>query len=442
MKYISTRGPRGLDIRQPVDFSHALLNCLCADGGVYVPAYAEDLRPWIMYMDENTPFQSIAGSLTSALIKEEFSPIISEAIANQAFPFSPELKKLDNNLYALELFHGPTGIHKDFGLSYLAACLEHVLLMKDSSALIAAPTSGETGASIAHALRGKKRVKAILMYPKDSMRGIDDADCVWNGGNVYPVEVNGTIADCVDLSRRLYADDEAVKKYGLTLANTVNIGRLLPHTFLYMYAFSRLRKQVYSDIFYAMGSDNYGNLAAGLYAWKFSLPVKGFILDSSSTLSCDARGKCCMPDSIVPLAKRGPADPGRPSNVERLEEIFAESAAVMSGLVYTAPVSEEETAAAFRRLFEKYRYFAAPGAARAYAAALKRNGISGGEDSCLVLVAAEDPSLHANTMRLWCGEEPPKNERLIALSEKMKPAKKIESDIDSLIKIADEISHL
>ena len=89
MKYISTRGPRGLDIRQPVDFSHALLNCLCADGGVYVPAYAEDLRPWIMYMDENTPFQSIAGSLTSALIKEEFSPIISEAIANQAFPFSP-----------------------------------------------------------------------------------------------------------------------------------------------------------------------------------------------------------------------------------------------------------------------------------------------------------------------------------------------------------------
>ena len=69
MKYISTRGPRGLDIRQPVDFSHALLNCLCADGGVYVPAYAEDLRPWIMYMDENTPFQSIAGSLTSALIK-------------------------------------------------------------------------------------------------------------------------------------------------------------------------------------------------------------------------------------------------------------------------------------------------------------------------------------------------------------------------------------
>ena len=333
MKYISTRGPRGLDIRQPVDFSHALLNCLCADGGVYVPAYAEDLRPWIMYMDENTPFQSIAGSLTSALIKEEFSPIISEAIANQAFPFSPELKKLDNNLYALELFHGPTGIHKDFGLSYLAACLEHVLLMKDSSALIAAPTSGETGASIARALRGKKRVKAILMYPKDSMRGIDDADCVWNGGNVYPVEVNGTIADCVDLSRRLYADDEAVKKYGLTLANTVNIGRLLPHTFLYMYAFSRLRKQVYSDIFYAMGSDNYGNLAAGLYAWKFSLPVKGFILDSSSTLSCDARGKCCMPDSIVPLAKRGPADPGRPSNVERLEEIFAESAAVMSGLV-------------------------------------------------------------------------------------------------------------
>lgn len=442
MKYVSTRGPRGQNRQEPVDFSHALLNCLCADGGVYVPAYSEDLRPWIMYMDEHTPFQSIAGALTSALIKEEFSPIISEAIANQAFPFSPELKKLDSNLYALELFHGPTGIHKDFGLSYLASCLEHILLMKESSALIVAPTSGETGASIACALRGKKHAKALLLYPEGTVRGIEKSDCIGSGGNVYPVEVKGSIADCVELSRRLYADGDAVKKYGLTLANTVNIGRLLPHTFLYMYAFSRLRKQVYGDIYYAMGSDNYGNLAAGLYAWKFSLPVKGFILDSSAALSCDAQGKCCMPDSIVPLEKRGPADPGRPSNVERLEEIFTASAAVMKGLVYTAPVSEEETAAAFRHLFQKYGYFAAPSAARAYAAARKRSDITGAEDTNLVLIAAEDSSLHADTLRLWCGEEPAKNTRLASLFTQVKAVKKIENDMDSLIKIIDEISHV
>jgi len=442
MKYVSTRSCREHTPQEPVGFSHALLNCLCADGGVYVPAHAADLRPWIMYMDEQTSFQSIAGALTSALIKEEFSPIISEAIANQAFPFSPELKKLDENLYALELFHGPTGVHKDFGLSYLAACLEYVLLMEGSSALIVAPTSGETGASIVRALKNKKHLKALLLYPKGAMRGIEEADCLWNGGNIYPVEVNGSIEDCIELSRRLYADASLVETYRLTLSNTVNIGRVLPHTFLYMYAFSRLRKHVYGDIYYAMGSDNYGNLAAGLYAWKFSLPVNGFILDSSAALSCDAQGKCCMPDSIVPLEKRGAADPGKPSNIERLEEVFTASPAVMKGLVYTAPVSEEETADAFRHLFENYRYFADPSGARAYAAARKRSDVIGAQDAALVFIVAEDPALHADTARLWCGEVPEKNARFDFLFREVKPVKKIEASLSAVIRILDEISAL
>ena len=88
------------------------------------------------------------------------------------------------------------------------------------------------------------------------MRGFEQADCIWNGGNVYPVEVDGSISDYITLSRLLYEDPESVQKYRLTLANTVNIGRLLPHTFLYMYAFSRLRKKVYGDIYYAMSSNN------------------------------------------------------------------------------------------------------------------------------------------------------------------------------------------
>jgi len=334
MKFVSTRSGK-----KQVSFSQAILHCLADDGGLYVPAYAEDLHSWIMYMDEKTSFQSVSGTLTSALIKEEFSPIISEAIASRAFPFSPELKKLDNNLYVLELFHGPTGIHKDFGISYLAACLEHILLMQEKNALIVAPTSGETGASIVHALKNKKHIKAVLLYAKGTMRGFNEDDCVWNGGNVYPIEVDGGIDDCINLERRLYADVDAVNTYNLTLANTINIGRLLPHTFLYMYAFSRLRKQVYGDIFYTMSASNYGNLAAGLYGWKFSLPVHGFITNCTAALSYDVQGKCCMPDSIVPLEKRGAADPALPSNIERLEQLFATSPAVMKGLVYTAQIT-------------------------------------------------------------------------------------------------------
>lgn len=151
MQFVSTR-----DTNQKVSFAEAILKPVPKDGGMYVPASEDNLRPWILHLDASSSFSSIAGSLTSALLKDEFSPLISENIAQTAFPFSPELKQLDKNLFVLELFHGPTGSHKDFGVSYLASCLEHILHMENKKATVLAVTNGETGACIANAFRGKK----------------------------------------------------------------------------------------------------------------------------------------------------------------------------------------------------------------------------------------------------------------------------------------------
>lgn len=436
MKFVSTRNSA-----QQVSFSDAILNCLAPDGGLYVPAYAEDLRPWIMYMDEQSSFDSIAGSLTAALIKEEFSPIISEAIANQAFPFSPVLKKLEKGLYVLELFHGPTGIHKDFGTSYLASCLEHILLMKEGNAVLLAPTDGETGASITSALRGKKHTKAVLLYAKGTMRGFKEEDCVWNGGNIYPVEVDGDMSLCNKLARDIYLQPELIKKYNLTLSNTVNIGRLLPHTFLYMYTFSRLKKQITGDLYYALPANNYGNLAAGLYSWKFSLPVNGFITNCTPSLSQDAQGKCSVLDSLVPLAQRGATDPTEPSNIERLEEVFAASKSVMKTLVFPAPISDEEAAEAYRSLFIKYGCFFDPETAYAYAAALKQNVFNTEAGSAVVLVSCNEPALSANKIRLWCGEEPKMPEHLKEIYKSVKPIKSITGTVEEVEKILKDIGN-
>lgn len=434
MKFVSTRN----SVEQ-VSFSHAILNCLAPDGGLYAPAYAENLSPWIMYMDENSTFQSIAGSLTSALIKEEFSPIISEAIAEQAFPFNPVFKKLDDDLYVLELFHGPTGTHKDFGVSYLASCLEHILLMKEKQAIVLTPTDGETGASITCAIRGKKNIKAVLLYAKGTMRGFKEEDCVWNGGNIYPIEVDGDIETCNKLARDIYSQPALVAQYGLTLANTVNIGRLLPHTFLYMYAFSRLKEHITGDIYYALSANNYGNLVAGLYSWKFSLPVNGFVTNCTPLLSQDAQGKCSVLDSIVPLAQRGATDPVAPSNIERLEEVCVASPAVMKALVFPTPVSDEEAAEAYRSLFVKYGQFFDPDTARAYAAALKTNVFSAEAGSVIVLVSCNEPALSAHTIRLWCGEEPKMPEHLKSVYESVKPIKRIAGTIEEIEKVLKEL---
>lgn len=437
MRFISTRND-SQDIRL-VSFAEAILNCAADDGGMFVPAYAEDLSPWILYMNETTSFQSIAGSLTSALIKEEFSPIISEAIAMKAFPFSPELKKLDDRHYVLELFHGPTGCYKDFGISYLASCLEYILFMQNRQAVVLAVTNGETGASIAEAFRGKQNLKAVLLYTKGSMRNIRDEDLVWNGGNIMPVEVDGTEAECFDMVRSVYSDEALVKKYNLTLANTVNIGRILPLTFCYVYAFSRLKADVSGDIFYAMDAGNYGNLVAGLYSWKFSLPVNGFITNCTNALVSDSHDRCCVMDSMVPLNKRGAADVANPSNIERIEQIFHTNPMVMKSLIYPVEVKEADKIQACKDAFIKYGYVMDPETATAYAAAEKKAELVGEDDGVVVLVARNHPALSKDTVKKWCGECPELPAAVAEIHKPMTPVRCIKADREEIIKLLGQL---
>lgn len=422
-----------------VTFSKAILNSLPQDGGMYIPAHEMNLRPWIYYMNENTSFSSIAGSLTSALLKDEFSPIICENIATKAFRFSPELKQIDDKLFILELFHGPTGCHKDFGISYLASCLEHILLMENKKATVLAVTNGETGACIAKAFENKKHLKAILLYTKNSMRGLKESDFVWNGGNIYPVEVEGNIDDCYKIAREIYNDRDLIEKYNLTLANTHNIGRLLPQTFFYTYAFSRLKNKCFTDIFYALSGNNYGNLVAGLYGWKFSLPVNGFITASTPSLYADARGDCTVLDSIIPLDKRGKSDPVNPSNIERLEEVFCTNPAVLKGLVFPAKVSEEESTNALKTMFTKYHEFIDLQTSTAYAASKLRNDVTNNEDGTIVLLSRNHPSLSQKEIKFWCGEEPQMPEHIQELYIKNTPKYNIQPEKSEIEKILSRI---
>ncbi len=410
------------------------------DGGMYVPANEEDLKPWILYMNETTSFEGVAGTLTSALLKEELSPVVSERIAAKAFPFSPRLKKLSSRLYSLELYHGPTGADGDFGISYLASCLEHILIMQDRDAVIISAVSDDTpGVCVAAALRDKKRLKAILLYPKGTMKGLEERDFIWNGGNVYPAEVNGPVESCYRMMREIYADRELVSEYGLTLANTVNIGRLLPQTFFYMYAFAQLKKDVSGDIYYAMASHNYGNLVAGLYGWKFSLPVRGFITDSTSALGNDAAGRCLLLDSVIPMKNRDPADPVTPSNLERLEEVFAAHPVILRTMVFPAEVTAAKQSQAVKELFVKYGELTSPQTAGAYAAAQSRKDIVDEEDGCVVLISRTHPAFHADTLKVLCGEQPETPDYIRKLYEPVTPKYKIEADISAVQDILNKI---
>lgn len=407
MRFVSTR-----DSSNCVNFEKAVLDCMPRDGGLYVPQNFADLRRYLLYMDGKASFANIAGTLTSACINDEFSPIICEAIATKAFTFEPKLRRLDDRLFALELYHTPTGSHKDFGISYLVNCLETILTMNGKKAVFLDASVGELGASLARAIRGKKNLKAVLIYPRGFVRGLSDEDFIWNGGNVLPVEVEGTEHICHQIVRDFFADRNLVEKYNLTVANTANIGRLLPQMFFYPYAFSRLKEQVNGDIFYAMPCGNYSNLVAGLYSWRLSLPVNGFICPSTDEIKADLSGSCQIMDSMVPLKDREGADPASPSNLERLEEIFSAYSLMLKHFVFPADVTDEEAENASRKLFLDYNIYADKWSSCAFAAASEKHEMTDEDEASTVLVMRDHPALSSPWIRHAIGEAPEMPERI------------------------------
>ncbi|MCQ2240208.1 pyridoxal-phosphate dependent enzyme [Treponema sp.] len=437
MKFYSTR-----NTENTAGFKKAVLDCMPSDGGLYVPYDMADLRRWILYADEKTSFSSLAGALTSAMINDEFSPIICETIATRAFKKDPVFKQLDENLFLLELYNGETGTFKDYGVSYLTAALETILQLDGEKAILLDATTGELGACMARALRDKNLLKSVLVSPKGSLRGLEESDFVWNGGNIFPVEVDGTIEDCRNLVRKIFADRGLVEKYHLTVANTANIGRLLPQAFFYTFAFSRLKKIVNGDIYYAFSAGNYGNLISGLYGWRFALPVNGFIVPSTPLLTQDPAGNCMVTDSVVPIEDRIPADPASPSNLERLEQVFNANSLMIRSFVFPALVSEQDTNEACKELFVKYKVYADRDTSAAYAAAKKRSDVTEDGDGAVVLVAREDPSIDVDFLLHNLGECP---DRDVSVAQAFTPVKLDKpclapDDVDSLISILNSLN--
>ena len=401
MQFTSTRNSN-----LKVSFSQAVRDCIPDDGGVFVPSSIEDMRRWIYYIDETTSFASIAGSLTSALMHEEFSPIICETIATAAFPVEPVVKQLDGSLFMTEMYHGFTGCHRDYGVSYLVSYLETTLQLKGGKAVFLDFTHGGLGALLSKILKGKKNIKAVLVYQKGTVRGLDEESLVWNGGNIYPVEMEGSEAEIKAAISEVFADREFVQANGLTVANTTNVCRLLGQIFFFPYSFAQVKKKFNGEFYYAMGAGNYGSLMAGLYSWRFALPVNGFYVPSTTALARSANGSPVVLDSLVDLKVRGETNPAVPANLERLESFFGKNEMMMRNFIYPCDVSEEQRDAAAKELYMKYGIFADKETASAYAVVKENCSEVFDEDGAFILTAYNHPSLSSDYCRHVIGEAP------------------------------------
>lgn len=431
MQFTSTRNSN-----LKVSFSQAVRDCIPDDGGVFVPSSIEDMRRWIYYIDETTSFASIAGSLTSALMHEEFSPIICETIATAAFPVEPVVKQLGGSLFMTEMYHGFTGCHRDYGVSYLVSYLETTLQLKGGKAVFLDFTHGGLGALLSKILKGKKNIKAVLVYQKGTVRGLDEESLVWNGGNIYPVEMEGSEAEIKAAISEVFADREFVQANGLTVANTTNVCRLLGQIFFFPYSFAQVKKKFNGEFYYAMGAGNYGSLMAGLYSWRFALPVNGFYVPSTTALARSANGSPVVLDSLVDLKVRGETNPAVPANLERLESFFGKNEMMMRNFIYPCDVSEEQRDAAAKELYMKYGIFADKETASAYAVVKENCSEVFDEDGAFILTAYNHPSLSSDYCRHVIGEAPEMPDEIKASFVPVQLGRPVIASVEELKKIA------
>ena len=266
MQFISTRGQA-----PAVSFQRALFEGLAPDGGLYVPARLEPLPEPVVAGFRGASLVEVGTAVAAALIEDEIPSARLRVLLADALNFPIPLQQVRDDLWVLELFHGPTFAFKDVGARTMARLMAECHAHHEPITVLVA-TSGDTGSAVAQAFFGVAGTRVVVLFPDGQVTPVQEAQFTTLGGNVTAVAVDGTFDDCQRLVKQAFADPGLRARARLTSANSINIGRLLPQMFYYAYAASRVPTGVFS-----VPSGNFGNLTAGLLAWRLGAPIAGFV---------------------------------------------------------------------------------------------------------------------------------------------------------------------
>ncbi|MFO8063802.1 MAG: threonine synthase [Spirochaetota bacterium] len=428
MQFYSTR-----DTKRIVSFREAVFRGLAPDGGLFQPAADLDLREAFLSMGPDTRFLDVARVVTGALFPQEFSRDQVERIIARAFPFSPQLSRINEDIYLLELFHGPSCAFKDYGASYLASVMEEFLEGEDSRAVILTATSGDTGSAVAHAFFGRRNIDVVVLYPSGRVSPLQEKQLTTLGGNIHALEVKGSFDDCQRMVKEAFLDTELSETLGLTSANSINLGRLIPQAFYYIYAFAQLKPEVPGEFFFCVPSGNFGNLTAGVLAWKWGLPVTGFIAatNANDVVPDYLNTGVYTPRSSVRTLSNA-MDVGNPSNFERLQHIFADDADAMRAMIWGEVVSDEETLETIGHFRVTEGIFLDPHTAAGVRAAQRFSHNRYPSVGKIITLATAHPAKFGEVVEEATSMRPEMPERLAHVLDLEKKATPIENDPDAL----------
>ncbi|MFP4561904.1 MAG: threonine synthase [Spirochaetia bacterium] len=414
MVFASTR-----DSGRRVSFREAVFTGLAPDGGLFHPLEKPDLTHLFRELRGNPTFLEIATEVTAALFPDEIGRAGAEEICSRAFDFSPKIRPVTGGISVLELFHGPSCAFKDFGASFLASSMEYFLKSEKRRAVILTATSGDTGSAVARAFHGKDSIDVVILYPSGRVSPLQEKQLTTAGGNVHALEVLGSFDDCQRMVKEAFTDPLLSRDIPLTSANSINLGRLIPQSYYYIWA--ALREPRDMPPCFSVPSGNFGNLTAGVLAREWGLEVEKFIAATNinDVVPEYLKHRIFTPRPSVRTYSNA-MDVGNPSNFERLLAIFENEWTRMRNTLEEEVVTDDETVETIRRLYRETGSFLDPHTAVGYLAAERFLRRSGNRDRRIITLATAHPGKFREIVEKATGETvplPPQLEAVLSLEK-------------------------
>ena len=375
MKYYSTNGNAPI-----ADLQKAVVKGLAEDRGLYMPERINKLPKEFFDHIEEMSFQEIAYTVASAFFGEDVDPDALHDIVYDTLSFDCPVAQVKDNIYTLELFHGPTLAFKDVGARFMARLLQYFTSQTRDSKLVnvLVATSGDTGSAVANGFLGVDGIHVYVLYPKGKVSPIQECQFTTLGKNITAIEVDGVFDDCQALVKNAFIDTELNQHMMLTSANSINVARFLPQAFYYFNAYARMKAQGKADnLVMCVPSGNFGNICAALFGHQMGLPVKRFIAANNANdifFKYLQTGKYEPKPSKQTLANA--MDVGDPSNFARILNLYSQNGALspedthaaITSLISGATYSDVQIRETMRQCYEDTKYILDPHGACGYQA--------------------------------------------------------------------------
>lgn len=414
-----------------VTLEEAVMRGLAEDTGLFMPEKISRMDSSILDTMHKLSFPELSFEVAKTILQDTFPSKDLLQIVEKAFTeISVPVKEIAKNMYVLELFHGPTLSFKDFGARFMAQLMSYFMRHRKKMLNILVATSGDTGSAIAHAFLNVPHVRVYILYPQNRVSSIQEQQLTTMGQNITALEIQGSFDDCQRLVKQAFLDQELRKNLLMSSANSINIARLIPQSFYYVYAYAQVARKK-EPVVFSVPSGNFGNLTAGILAQKMGLPIKHFV---AATNINDIVPKYLESGQFKPQASKqtlsNAMDVGNPSNFARLLDIFGDWKSMKQNL-YGVSFTDIETEEVMREVFQKYHYLLDPHGAVAYLG-LRSFFENKKIDGKGIFLETADPAKFKDDVERITGREVLMPPRLQNFLDKKKKSRLMSPDFDEL----------